>query len=306
VAKTTGIAYCDSTLNVEMGCTGCELYPAMCYAKRLCDRFAGRKGWPEAFTAPELFTYRWALAWRWEDMAGTGRPEKPWLDGAPRIVFVNDLGDGFCPDVDADRWLTPWLEQVAHSPHIYLLLTKWPQRMAAFFQQHTCPSNVWPGTTVTTQRTIDRVAALASIDANVRWLSVEPMLASLDLGRRPSASVDWVVCGGGSGAKAPPLHPDAVRRLRDQCLADDVAFFFKQWGEWLPNDQFDGMDWQGQTAPMHRWNRAHTAFRVGRQGAGRLLDGEPWTQMPPALATIDRHAPTDAVDDRDAYPRFAS
>jgi len=51
--------------------------------------------------------------------------------------------------------------------------------------------------------------------------------------------VDWVICGGESGPKARPMHPDWGRSLRDQCAAAGVPFLFKQWGEWLPISQQD-------------------------------------------------------------------
>lgn len=47
-------------------------------------------------------------------------------------------------------------------------------------------------------------------------------------------SVDWVIAGGESGPNARPMHPDWARSLRDQCEAAGTAYFFKQWGEWVP------------------------------------------------------------------------
>lgn len=46
------------------------------------------------------------------------------------------------------------------------------------------------------------------------------------------AKLSWIVCGGESGPGARPMHPEWVRSIRDQCLAAQVPFFFKQWGEW--------------------------------------------------------------------------
>ena len=34
------------------------------------------------------------------------------------------------------------------------------------------------------------------------------------------------------------MHPDWVRSLRDQCQAAGVPFLFKQWGEWVPSENF--------------------------------------------------------------------
>jgi protein gp37 len=82
-----------------------------------------------------------------------------------------------------------------------------------------------------------------------------------------SAKLNWVIAGGESGPKARPMHPDWVRSLRDQCLAAQVPFFFKQWGEWI----CDAID------PDDR----HPLFRkVGKKAAGRLLDGREWNEWP--------------------------
>lgn len=108
--------------------------------------------------------------------------------------------------------------------------------------------NVWLGVSVEDQKTADaRIPVLFKVPAAIRWVSIEPLLGSIDLERggwsllKPlksppkrgiEGSLDWVVVGGESGANARPMHPDWVRGLRDQCAAAGVPFFFKQWGEW--------------------------------------------------------------------------
>ena len=101
----TKIEYVDSSTNPIMGCTGCDLRESHCYAATLCGRYAGQKGWPQSFDHPEHFPGRLEKAIKWKDLTGTKRPDKPWLDGYPRVIFVNDLSDGFCPDVDPGQWL---------------------------------------------------------------------------------------------------------------------------------------------------------------------------------------------------------
>jgi len=42
------------------------------------------------------------------------------------------------------------------------------------------------------------------------------------------------------------MHPDWVRDVREQCLAQGVAFFFKQWGGLRPKSggrELDGREW---------------------------------------------------------------
>lgn len=97
----------------------------------------------------------------------------------------------------------------------------------------------------------------------------------------------WVIVGGESGPKARPMHPDWARSIRDQCLAADVPFFFKQWGEYVGGlGARDGwVSLQNGTYPAgdkntHEWGMGIVSQRVGKKVAGRLLDGVEWSQFP--------------------------
>lgn len=179
---------------------------------------------------------------------------------------------------------------------------------------HTGPlPNVWLGVSVEDQaRADERIPHLLATPAAVRWISAEPLLGPLDLrdflypvpagrvryayhlggdypvleGVRPM--LDWVVCGGESGAGARPMHPDWARSLRDQCAAADVPFFFKQWGEYHPADQRKDsaqIEAMGDMSTALRSGAAHVfddqwTWRIGKKRAGRLLDGQLHDAMP--------------------------
>jgi protein gp37 len=94
--KDTNIQWCDSTVNPVAGCAGCELWTASakrCYAGFLHTRFPTNPGFSPEFLKPKLFLGRMADAAAWPDLIGTRRPEKPWLDSLPRLIFVSDMGD---------------------------------------------------------------------------------------------------------------------------------------------------------------------------------------------------------------------
>jgi protein gp37 len=82
----------------------------------------------------------------------------------------------------------------------------------------------------------------------VRFLSIEPLLE--DLGKLNLSDIHWVIVGGESGPGARPMDPKWVHSIRDQCLASDIPFFFKQWGG------------------------------VQKKRTGRILDGRTWDEMP--------------------------
>ena len=141
-----------------------------------------------------------------------------------------------------------------------------------------------------------RIPILLQIPAAVRFVSVEPMLEAVDLLNNGylggciycgicleespktcierDAKIDWVICGGETGPKARPMHPDWARTLRDQCQEAGVPFFFKSWGEWYPDNK-------GIYESAHRVFFGNTTVhRIGKKSAGRLLDGREWNEMP--------------------------
>lgn len=123
--------------------------------------------------------------------------------------------------------------------------------------------NVWLGTSVEDHRRAEeRIPLLREVNAAVRFLSIEPLLG--DLGKLDLCGIHWVIVGGESGKDARAMDPDWVRSIRDQCIAQGVPFFFKQWGEWSP------------------WNDGMS--RIGKHAAGRLLDGREWNDYPVAAA----------------------
>jgi protein gp37 len=110
------------------------------------------------------------------------------------------------------------------------------------------PANVWMGVSVEDDTQRERVDQLRVVPAAVRFISAEPLLGPLaDLNLD---GIDWLIAGGESGQGCRPMDPAWVRGLRDQCVAADTAFFFKQWGGRTP------------------------------KAGGRSLDGRTWDEMP--------------------------
>lgn len=295
MGKKTKIEYCDSTINPVMGCTGCELFDRdikknHCYAYALCHRMAGQPGWPDDFQQPKIYHHRLPMAIKWPDLTGTDRPDKPWMNGAPRVIFVNDLGDGFCSKADPEQWLTPYLHDLAASPHTWLFLSKWPREMTEYFwgKYHNkggVPSNFWLGTTVTSQNTVYRIARLVDIKAMAGtrntnlWLSVEPLLGHTVLPEHALRAISWIAAGGESGPNARPSHPNWCRLIRDDCKRHNIPFFFKQWGEWGPSCNHGSHD-QGVIGKATIIMRPYIMYRVNKKQAGRTLDGQVWSQVP--------------------------
>jgi protein gp37 len=81
-------------------------------------------------------------------------------------------------------------------------------------------------------------------------------------------TLDWIVVGGESGPGSRPMHPDWLVGLHDQCIAADVPFLFKQWGDHTA-DQIGPED----AHSLRRMIGDVTFTRVGKKAAGRKLFG---------------------------------
>lgn len=203
---------------------------------------------------------------------------------------------------------TPWLD--------WLLLTKRPENALTLAPERWSegwPDNVWIGTSVEDQSAADtRIPHLLQVPARVRFLSCEPLLGPVDLSTESGYcycgdsreshrrafwgdhsyndmlqpmpdGIHWVIVGGESGSNARPMHPDWVRGLRDACQAYGVAFFFKQWGEWLEfgsEGAVPGAAIHVDRLPHFQFDDGTLMFRVGKARAGRLLDGRTWDEFP--------------------------
>ena len=136
--------------------------------------------------------------------------------------------------------------------HTYQVLTKRSKRLrnllSTRLQFAASARHIWWGVSVEDKRYgLARIPDLQSAPATVRFLSIEPLLE--DLGRLQLRGIHWVIVGGESGRSARPMKREWVVSIRDQCVAADVPFFFKQWG----------------------------GFHKKR--AGRMLDGRPTTNF---------------------------
>ncbi len=234
MAVNTDIEWTDATWNPVSGCTkvspGCD----HCYAERIAERFRGVRGHP--------FERGFDL---------TLRPHKllePLSWRRPRRVFVNSMSDLFhkeIPRAFVDR-IFDTMEQA--SWHVFQVLTKRSSLMRRYINERytarPAPAHIWLGVSIENRQALVRLKHLRQANATIRFLSLEPLLE--DLGVLDLAGINWAIAGGESGPQARPMNRDWVRRIRDQCRAADVAFFFKQWGGIRPKsggNSLDGRKW---------------------------------------------------------------
>ena len=219
----TEIEWTDSTWNPVTGCTritrGCD----HCYAERFAERFRGaryRDG------KSHYYAHGFDLTLRPQQL------DKPlrWRD--PRHIFVCSMSDLFHRDIPED-YIDRVFEVMEQTPrHTYQVLTKRSPKMRRYLRQRYIdlppPPNIWVGVSVEDADSMARVRHLQTTPAAMRFLSCEPLLGPL--GAMDLIGIGWVIAGGESGPEARPLDPDWARELRDACAAEQVPFFFKQWG----------------------------------------------------------------------------
>ena len=277
-------------LKVSDGC-------ANCYAETFAKR-TGHSIWgPAATTQRRTFGDKhWQEPLKWHADAVKA--------GERRRVFCASMADVFeaHPQLHTERALL-WM-LIEQTPALdWLLLTKRPENITgmipSWWAADGYPTNVWIGTSVENQAAADkRIPNLATIPAEVRFLSCEPLLGPVDLTpwlgerdwtqvargvrTRQGPLVDWVIVGGESGPGARPMHPDWARSLRDQCQAAGVAFHFKQWGQYVPVGQTEHT-WYNSGEMMYAADMATPmrAIRLkSKHDAGRQLDGREWNEFP--------------------------
>jgi len=232
--KKTKIEWTESTWNPTTGCTKISSGCKNCYAERMSKRLYSMglgkyKNGFELTIHPEVLNepYSWHL---------------------PRTVFVNSMSDLFHEEIPFDFVLKVFKVMNENPQHTFQILTKRANVVHEYNQYLNWSENIWMGTTVEDQENVKRIDYLSGTGAYIKFLSLEPLIGKIsDLNLK---NIDWVIVGGESGPGARPMKEEWVIYIKDECLRQNVPFFFKQWGG------------------------------VNKKKSGRLLKGKIWEEMP--------------------------
>lgn len=256
MSDNSAIEWTQATWNPVTGCTKVSPGCAHCYAEAITLRFKRGGRFIPGETTIRVHPDRLRLPLTWKE---------------PRLIFVNSMSDLFHEEVPVSFVLKVFEIMSSTPQHTFQILTKRHSRLAELMSRLPLLDNVWLGVSVENQVWADRrIPALSSVTAAVRFLSCEPLLRPINLGKHLQG-IDWVIVGGESGPRARPMDPDWARSIRDECLFAGVPFFFKQWG--------------GKTS----------------KAGGRELDGRTWDQMPHTC--LDSHEPRHLSGDQDRPSR---
>jgi protein gp37 len=230
MAEHSSIEWTSASWNPVTGCDRISPGCAHCYAKTFAERFSGVPGHPYE----QGFELRF-----WP-----GRLELPLRWRRPKLIFVNSMSDLFheaIPDPYVER-VFDVMRRADH--HVFQVLTKRHERLAELAPRLDWPKNVWMGVSIENRRFVQRADRLREVPSAVRFISAEPLLGPLE--GLDLSGIDWLIAGGESGPGHRRVDADWLRELRDRCLAEGVAFFFKQWGGRTPKTggrELDGRTW---------------------------------------------------------------
>ncbi|MFN7923374.1 MAG: phage Gp37/Gp68 family protein [Bryobacteraceae bacterium] len=234
MAESSHIEWTDATWNPVTGCSKVSPGCKFCYAERLANRLQamGQQNYRNGFEVtlqPQMLGH--PLKWR-----------------QARRIFVNSMSDLFHADVPSAYITKVFKVMKRASWHQFQVLTKRSERLLELDPMLEWMPHIWMGVSVENEDYLFRVEHLRKTRAQIKFLSIEPLLGKLT--KLNLRGIDWVIVGGESGPGARPVDPEWVREVRSRCALEGVPFFFKQWGGVL------------------------------KSKTGRTLDGRTWDEMP--------------------------
>jgi protein gp37 len=234
MATNSSIEWTEATWNPVTGCTKVSEGCRNCYAARMAKRLhaMGAANYRNGF---KLTMHEEAL-----------RLPLEWKK--PRRIFVNSMSDLFHRDVPLSFIKRVFGVMGEAKQHQFQILTKRSERLLKLDSELVWAPNIWMGVSVENADVVDRIDCLRETCAKVKFLSIEPLLGPLPF--LNLTGIDWVIVGGESGPHARAMKEEWVREIRDQCVANGTAFFFKQWGG------------------------------VFKKTTGRVLEGRTWDDFP--------------------------
>lgn len=242
MAGLSDIEWTDATWNPIAGCAMISPGCTNCYAMRMAARLQSMdhpsyRGTTRKSGGRPVWTGKVNLVRKALDI--------PLRWKKPRKIFVNSMSDLFQDGVPPEFIAEVWNTMVTADHHVYQILTKRPENMKHVIESLglKVASHIWLGTSVESEKFVERVSILRDTPAAIRFVSFEPLLGPVgpvDLSR-----IHWAIVGGESGPGSRPIEQKWVREIKAQCRKHDTAFFFKQWGG--TNKKASGREYYGRT-----------------------------------------------------------
>jgi len=278
----TKIEWCDETWNPITGCTPISIGCLNCYASKMANRLRGRHGYSYVDPFKPATIHKDKLCY-------------PLKIKRVKRFFVCSMGDFFHDEVlkfynnGGEKFINEMWDVMASCPqHIFHILTKRTHNIEQLLSSLPKLNNLWLGTTVETQKQVERIEQLIPMRkyCGGLFVSCEPLLGPVDIEEwldplrecddttrkcirsglinscqakeYSCETIKWVIVGGETGPGSRPMETDWARSLREQCKKHYTPFFFKKHGSW----------WCREFGKRTSWRENHE------------LDGMTWEQFP--------------------------
>lgn len=244
MGSKTKIEWTEKVWNPSIGCSKISEGCRNCYAEKFAKRLKAMraKDYQEGFKFKIL----------------PHRLNYPFQIKKPAKFFVNSMSDLFYEKMPFE-FIDKVFEVIRQTPqHTYQILTKRDKIMVDYCKDKEIPPNVWLGVSVENRKNLARIDNLKQVNCLVRFISFEPLLGSV--GKIDFTGIHWVIVGGESGIGARLMKREWVEEIFEQCKAQKIPFFFKQWGTWGKDE-----------------------VRRNKKINGRLLFEKEWSEYPKSL-----------------------
>lgn len=224
MSKDTKIQWTDHTWNIAVGCTKVDEDCKYCYMYRgsLNNKRYDPKQVRKTKTVFNL----------------------PLTIKEPSKIFVSSLTDVFHPNCDSFR--NEMWDIIRKCPqHTFQILTKRPERISQHLPEDWGDGwdNVWLGTSIGSNKGMDRLYPLIETLAKVHFVSFEPLWERIDMNLDISTliAIDWAIIGGESGNengkyRYRPCSTEWIKEIADQIHGVGNNVFIKQLGTYLSKE----------------------------------------------------------------------
>lgn len=174
------------------------------------------------------------------------------------VVYICMTSDFFIEE--ADEWRKEIWQMVKSRPDLnFYIITKRIERFNVSLPEdwNDGYENVTICSTCENQKMADeRLSILLSLPIKHREVIHEPMLEKINIDKYlKSKKIEKVICGGESGANARLCNYDWILNTREQCLKNNVKFYFKQTGaNFIMNGKTYKVERKNQLKQAHKAN----------------------------------------------------
>lgn len=233
----TKIQWTDFTINFWRGCLKVDADCKFCYFYRDMERY-GKDGQEFMPISKSTIKKKLKAARRLvDDRIFSG-------DDTPVKIFLSSWTDVFLEHADPYRHVI-W-DAIRANPDItFQILTKRPERIKDHLPADWGDGwdNVWLGTSIGSNKGMDRIYPLVETPAKTRFVSFEPLWERIDMNLDISTliAIDWAIIGGESGNengkyRYRPCKTEWITEIADAINGVGNHVFIKQLGTHLAKE----------------------------------------------------------------------